>query len=623
MSYLLERLRKARNAGEEGMALAGVVMLSSFVFIAVVSIAMTSIVSSNLTANNRSALLTLSSADAGIDAAVLAASTGSSTLGSCTQSKTSSQFGYTYSIYRSASTTPPTNTTDSGVSAGCPQNGDKYMLVKSSGTDYRGKATTIVSTYQWTIKGRGQVNGAIVSGGGNVSLSQLIISGANGDLILLSGAFNCNNSTTVSGNLIVLNGTSLSISNACNIVGSVYSTGSVTIANAGVSVGGDVYSLGDVTASNPATINGSIYARGSIKMAAGTKVLGSIISQGASNSFSGITIGGNLTTTGPISIGTAGSSGGSVVSGNVTSASTASSNFYGSTVNGSINLAGYLAQFGASKTGVDLIAAAPGQVNTVAPTSTIGGSIRLGGTISSSGGTPSVGGTVSQNQTLPAPAAPIFATPAQLLPGAYPWIDYNYNPNDWIGAGYAITTPASVANCNYQGNLGLISAVNSLTTPTVIDMRGCATAPNFYGVTFTLQTDVAFIANQFSAQNLTVNSSSSSVPHEFDMITPDLVADGSPTCSVGQGAMGIYGIKMGANITNFIYSPCTVVFGGTSNLNGQIYSGIASYSGGGSTNLVYKPTGLPGLPGPSTNVNNFNSLATIRSVPTLVSRSEQ
>ena len=60
------------------------------------------------------------------------------------------EVGYTFELYRSNFLVqPPTATNSFGVSAGCPQDGDYFLVVKAVGMDDRGFETEVLSVYEW------------------------------------------------------------------------------------------------------------------------------------------------------------------------------------------------------------------------------------------------------------------------------------------------------------------------------------------------------------------------------------------------------------------------------------------------------------------------------------------
>lgn len=60
------------------------------------------------------------------------------------------EVGYTFELYRSNFLVqPPTATNSFGVSAGCPEDGDYFLVVKAVGTDDRGFETEVLSVYEW------------------------------------------------------------------------------------------------------------------------------------------------------------------------------------------------------------------------------------------------------------------------------------------------------------------------------------------------------------------------------------------------------------------------------------------------------------------------------------------
>ncbi|MEQ6896264.1 hypothetical protein [Microbacterium sp. KR10-403] len=603
--FLKTRIQAYRTKTEEGVALLSVVMVSLVIFILLATIAGT-VLSSTLTlANDRGTTAAVSKVDSGLDAALASA-----VMNRCVRHRESTEVGYSYNIYRSASDEKPTSVTAPGVMPGCPQTGDKYLVVEASTDD--GAHLTVVNSYLWVTRDLSGRDGAVVSGGGtSFSTSALAVLGADGDLFLAEGNLNCNNSSTFDGDVFVLQG-NVTLSNACFIGGSLYASGSVAISNNAVGVAGDVYSLGNFSMSTGATIGRDVRTRGTLTVNSGAKINGS--ATGTRTTLGNTIIGGSVSASGPLSLNVD-----TRIHGSVLTSDGGAVQVYGSTIGGDLFVNGYFSQLQVSSVGGNVTAAATGRSNSVAPNVTIGGNLTLAGTVSTWGAGPSVTGTSRYNRSVTSILPPSFELPEQFDEGFFAWRDYDYKESDWVSAGYELKT---LTSCDFQNNALLVAEVNSRTSPTLYDLRGCS--PRFFAVTFALRTNVAFISNGFTDSNrLTVNSADGE-EHQINFLTPDAVKDGAPTCGVGQGTSNLYEFTMGDGISGSLYTPCVLTFGGKSTINGQLYAGAASYSGSQKTSLNYRPIFTPGFPvelaAPVKAA--YNAEDTHRAVPLLVHREE-
>lgn len=582
LQLIKTQLRRVHD-DDRGVSLIVVVALMVFAFVAASIVGSSSIFIVGQTVEDTSRLQALAAAEAGRDytVAALASSSG------CTSSTMTSPGTPSFTT-----TIHPTGTlTDSadGIAVGCPTTTTAYVIIRSTGTAPDGTTKTVDAAYAWSPGASEETEGAIVSGGSaSMNISTINVIGADGDVLINSGNFDCNNTSTIGGDLIIRNGT-LAMSNKCQITGNVYVSGNATINNNAVGIGGSIYTLGNFSMTTGATIGGNVEARGSLTINSGAKINGNVTGVGTSTaSIDNATIGGSLFTAGAVRLGSKATIKKDVVSSNTSTAS----DFYTGIVEGSVNVGGWFSQLAESTITGSVVAAKSGSTSAVAPSTKIGGSLTLGGPISTWSSGPTVGGTKKYSQSgLTAPSAPTMATPTQLESDYFTWIDYPYVATKWVSAGYSVLTKAK---CDYQNTSTLVTEINALTTPTVVDATSCSTV-NLYGVTFNLKTDVTFIGKSFkSAQSLKINSANGK-DHVFNLIVPDSTDDDSPTCGSGQGEMKIYAVTMSSNIKGIAYSPCTISFGGSSTWYGQIYAGVASYSSGGTMNLTYTPVPLPGL----------------------------
>ncbi len=602
----LDELRQHRD--DTGAALLSTVILMSVIFILIASVSTTIISATKQTYDNKAQEIAYSSAESGTDAAIVAAATNK-----CTGDVSSESQGFSYEVYRSASDDIPTGIDDPNVHPGCPETGDRYIVIKSTGTDVTGKDTEIVSAYLWVVRSVNTAEGAIISGSGNMNISTISVLNTGADMVLADGSLDCNNSSVIAGSVYAPKGT-VQMSNACKIEGSIYARDGVTINNNAVGVGGDVYSLGNFFMSTAATIQGDVYAKGNLTISSGSRINGSIISSGTGTAqIDNVTIGGSVRTAGPLRLGS-----GTVISGNVASSSTSDQDLYSTRIEGDLLVNGRFSQLAQSTILGNVISTRSASSNSIAPTATIGGHLTLAGTYSSWGSGPAVSGSITQNASVSSVPVPLFETPAELAPDYFQWRDWSFDESDWTTAGYTVVT---LPSCNFQSNPVLVAHVNTRTAPTVYDLRGCSSV-QAYGVNFNIRTDIAFVTNGFdNGQQMRVNSADGAL-HEFNIAVPDLVENNAPTCA-GR-TVDIYGIIATNMINTFVYTPCTARFGGGSQINGQIYSGVANYSSGGTMTLNYGQVGIPGFPADDNADNRaeFDVDAETRAAPLLVSRDE-
>ena len=611
---IFTRLEQFRERGEEGVALVSVVILSMVILIIVSSLSITLVQASNLTADNKSQVVTFASAESGTDHALLGA-----VANSCQESGTSAADGFAFEVYRSASEIAPTGLSDPSLSKGCPRDGDRFITIKSTGTDARGKDSEVISTFRWVIRNLGSTEGAVVAGTGLSNISQLGVYNTDGDLLIEKGNFDCNSNSNIAGDVVVMDG-EVRMSNQCKIHGSVYASKNVYINNNAAGVGGSVYTLGDFQMSTSATINGDVRAKGNLNIDSGARIDGSVTGTGTNQTLiDNAVIGGTLSTAGPIRITNNGR-----VNGSVLSSGDGNAFFFNARVGGDLLLNGRIEQLQSSTIGGNISSSAGG-AHAIAPDISTPGWIRVGGTIQTWGAGPQAAQGKFENQTISKRTPPTFTAPEELQPGFFKWRDWDFVESDWTTSGYQIE---QLTNCNFQDNPAIVASINAKNTPTVFDLRACSEVKSF-GVQFTPRTDVTFIfgTGLKNMQSLKINAAPGTGKHEFVMMVADQTKDSKPSCTGGisqENSINIYGIQMDDNISSFIYSPCMVKFGGNSNINGQIYTGNADYTAGGTTNFDYLEMFIPGFPvedvaqAPSA----FDADATERVLPVLVSRNE-
>ncbi|MCW3494792.1 hypothetical protein [Microbacterium sp. SSM24] len=564
---LVNMLRSDTERDERGSALVSVLVIMLVLSIGGLALAAIVTNTTSMLVQNRTTVQSRAAADAGLSEAI---AQGRRAGGVCAIGLTS--------------TSAPRYTVSSSCSGG-------KVTITSTGFGEDGGTTVTNAVYSVTSAYQG-LDGALVSASGSLNVSSIDVQSAtnDGDIILNTGNFDCNNSMEVDGDLIVRNG-SVSLSNACLIRGDLMASGNIVINNNAVGVGGKVVTLGSFSLTTGATVTGDVFARGTATVNSGGKVNGGITAVGnVTISGSATRVGGSIISGGAIEFNAA------TVVGSIVTSSTSDASFYKGTV-GSVRVAGRFSSFQETSVTGSVESTRAGQSNSVTPGTVIGGALRVAGTISTWGAGPSAAGGITQNATgLVVPTAPTVPTPYELTTEAFVWTDLPYADTAWTGAGYTVL-PAP-GGCDFQNVAANVAIVNARTTPTLYDARSCSDV-KMYNVTFNLKTDIAFVLKSASAQRLKINSADGQ-PHQFHLISPDATVNQLPTCASGYGTIVLSDVAMAPLITGAAYSPCTISIGqssGGSRWNGQIYAGTVAWGGNSTPRMIldYKEVDLPGF----------------------------
>lgn len=206
------------------------------------------------------------------------------------------------------------------------------------------------------------------------------------------------------------------------------------------------------------------------------------------------------------------------------------------------------------------------------------------------------GGLQWPTSTVP-PTAPTFQS----------WFDYSYSASHWPG--FTVKTLATSGDgpwtCNRfrnnnpsTGNAAGWRELSALTTPTVVDARPCGTLSSNNGSkpVVTLQTDIAFLANNYDITALTMKAATGKTPKVW-WIVEDRIADGAPSCVSPAGTVNINTTVMGEGISAMIYTPCRISITGGGEWHGTFYGGGLNH--GGLMDFYGRPLLLPGQGGGS------------------------
>ncbi|UDY23070.1 FapA family protein [Nocardioides sp. Kera G14] len=564
-------IRQRNDRGAAMVLVAILVVLSATVAMGVAAATMTASVQ---TVGDQARVQALAAAEGGRDATL------ASLMQKCTGTIDVSWQKLATGSYRartfwSAETDPTklSNSPPAAATLACPPSDatQGYIGIASQGLSANGKTSkSVFGWYKYDAKVESSssggtsstltaADGAIIEGGSTtMNLPSVTVKG---DLILGAGNLDCNGSTVIDGDLVLTTG-SVDLSNTCKVTGSIVAKDDIYVHNLTNQIGGDVISTGGTVRVEGAQVGGSIEADGGVKLNNSVHVIGDVIARGN---------------------GATDCKGNSATGSTFTGSSSSSKS-----IGGSVKIGGALCQ-------MDLTTV------TGSITATGSGSTSIGGVGAVTASTIKLAGSCSPCTATPTPQVGVtnlakvdFTNPKQI--GYANWLEAPWtttSPDTWTKSGWTVVT-AGASNCNYQSNSALVTAVNNLTQPTVIDASACGTnGLNFYGVTFSLKTDVTFIAKAFnSAQNIKITASDAG-SHTFNLIVPDASAgDNAPSCPSGSQSSTIYGATMGTGISGLAYSPCTLAIG-TVNWRGQLIAGYPNPAGGNAT-ITYTPIGIPG-----------------------------
>ncbi|MCT9821612.1 polymer-forming cytoskeletal protein [Microbacterium sp. W1N] len=552
-----------RRRDDDGSVLVSVLIIMLVLTVGALVLSSMVVNTTGMLVGSRSTAQSRAAADAGLSDTIARAQRGEDVCTNSTYSSTSPR--YTVSVM-----------CDSGT-----------VTFRAVGTGGSSGRTVTEASYSRNSTPR-KLAGALVSAAGALNVSSLLVTAPaiDGDVVLNTGDFDCNNSMDISGDLIIRNGHA-KLSNACNIRGDLIVSGYVQIDNNAVGVGGDVYTGGTFSLTTGATIKGNVYAVGDATISSGGKIDKSVTTRGKFTMDGAASrVKGSVWAAGALSVQN------TFIDGNVISSSTSNAYVWNSTLGG-LRVAGPIVKIQQSTVTHDVISAST-STSEIQAGVTIGGNLTLAG--GRTGQPPTVAGTTTLNATgVVAPAAPSISAPWQMDASAFEWIDLGYNATAWGSYAYK-TTPS----CDFQGsyNQAHRDTINAYTTPTVVDMRGCANGRvNLYQATFHLKTDVVFLVGEAEAQDLTVTSADGN-PHAFHIISPDNTADKAPTCTNSGWKINLYHVTMSDKISGIAYSPCTVAVGsgGGGRWNGQVYAGKITWSGNGTQmQLDYREVSVPGM----------------------------
>ena len=233
-----------------------VVMFVGFIIASVIAASVVFTIRAN--DGNRDNLDAFVAAESGRDVA-LATITGTCAITAPLTSTMAPEF--TTTVYMTTSTTQPTSSDDSGLSANtCPSETTEFIVINSVGTGPDGSTSEIDAVYRWVKTVEEVPGGTLAYFAGSVGGQKSIY---DGDLVVRKGTYTCPNEGVIDGDLYVTDGT-VSLSSKCHVTGSIYSYGEVYSNSQDVKVDEDVWTeVGQVNLANNGTVIGRDIRAGS------------------------------------------------------------------------------------------------------------------------------------------------------------------------------------------------------------------------------------------------------------------------------------------------------------------------------------------------------------------------
>ena len=562
MTKLMGLFRRVRGE-ERGAAMAAVIGLMMVGMLLTTLILSSVVTGLGYTTSTRAGVQSQAAAEAGVDVARAALTTGTS----CSASYTSTTApAYTASL---SYTTASSITSSTAWIAGCPTATAQFVKISSVGTavakgvagNTSGNVKSIEAIYNRPVASPpiNATGPAVYSyssqyfSGSGTLISQNGTNDAN--VMVKTGDVACSGGAAAQGDLVVNNG-NLTLSGSCGVSGNAWASGTGKGAvnlSGGVVVGGNV--VGNALTVNSGTVGGSTWTSGTTYLSSGV-INGSItVTAGALNSGGSNAIGRDTWSSGGTTV-----TNGDAINGNATAQT--------------FNLTG-----GNIGTSTSNSAWARG---TVTGTSRI--TAHLTAQSVQEGVTAQGGITVVPGGPGPGPAAQ--ATP--IAPSVPNWINFAYTKRDWTGfSEYVLGT-----TCDFDA---FQTAVNSFAgSKGIIDARAC-TSPIAISTyqQLVLGNDLAIISTKGFSFGGSGGFTSTS-PHKLWLITPDTTVESptTPSCPSGSSVIVAGGFTFNPNISTMIYSPCQISIGSGVHFYGQVFGGTITIDGG--AYFYYSPMGLPG-----------------------------
>lgn len=224
----------------------------------------------------------------------------------------------------------------------------------------------------------------------------------------------------------------------------------------------------------------------------------------------------------------------------------------------------------------------------------VAGNVHVGGNITMSGGgtSPWIGGNATHGGTFSSPAGNVGGTrttgaaPSKAFPHPPTWQELTYD--SIVAAGFKPHSWDESWSCTIQnwGTQPELDAIEAISTPTVIDARGCSQFHfEHWSRTVSLKTDIVIVSNSFHLRGFKLASADGN-PHRIWFVVPST----KTTCSGVDILLDAVDFPE-KKITSLAYSPCTIKM---ENSGARWHGSVYTNSLEGRPLMDYISVGLPG-----------------------------
>lgn len=267
INRVLSVVRRRTKVDDSGAVLVTVVVVMFVGFVIAVTIAASVMSTIRSNDDNRDHLDAFVAAESGRDVALKSLKAGCTALDSGGTPIAIGAGGqsYSYTIETTADPGDPSNPGAlTGLSASCPSETTTRVVITSTGNGADGAVTQITSVYPWNKFLSTQPGGTMAFFDGQFKTTG---SGYVGDLVVRTGDYECNSDAVIQGDLWVVGGAdgtdggNVTLSNGCEVTGSIYAAGTVSTSSNPITIGADIIARGEVSLdSNALTIGGDVYS---------------------------------------------------------------------------------------------------------------------------------------------------------------------------------------------------------------------------------------------------------------------------------------------------------------------------------------------------------------------------
>lgn len=238
MSQMVERLKGPKD--EKGGGLLSLLGIGSVVLTISLSVAGAAAFGAKITHENLAGQQAMDAVDSAVSEALFNLSHGT-----CEPTGFDSTLKYSYQVYSSAEATAPTTMDAPGLTAGCPTDLDRWVLIHSEGEGKNNTVKNSITTYKW-VDSNARVIPQLVTGQ-QITLSTVEMLGSSSGLTTRPVIYSKNGGVSCVDSLPSLKKINISVDDAvnpvnCAVTGDIRATNDVDLNSSGIQ--GDACSTG-------------------------------------------------------------------------------------------------------------------------------------------------------------------------------------------------------------------------------------------------------------------------------------------------------------------------------------------------------------------------------------------